>query len=100
MRKLVLLFCFLQIAFGSLWAVKAKEPEERPDAYAYGADEKEGAWWLRAEDLPDVGEEWYLDPEIPQNYVPVLGEEELYMVIGEDGRIEGYRQRIKQEDGG
>ena len=99
MRKLVLLFCFLQIAFGSLWAVKAKEPEERPDAYAYGADEKEGAWWLRAEDLPDVGEEWYLDPEIPQNYVPVLGEEELYMVIGEDGRIEGYRQRIKQEDG-
>lgn len=72
MRKLVLLFCFLQIAFGSLWAVKAKEPEERPDAYAYGADEKEGAWWLRAEDLPDVGEEWYLDPEIPRIMFPFL----------------------------
>lgn len=99
MRKLVLLFCFLQILFGTLWVVKAKAPEERPDSYAYGTDEQAGAWWLQSEDLPEVGEEWYLDPEIPENYVPVLGEDELYMVVGEDGKIEGYRRRIRQEDG-
>lgn len=99
MRKLILLFCCLQIIFGSLWVVKAKSPDNRPDAYAYGVDERAGAWWLQAEDLPNVNDEWYLDPEIPLNYIPVLGEQELYMVIGEDGRIEGYRRRNRQEDG-
>ena len=99
MRKLLILFCCLQITFGGLWVVKAKEPENRPNAYAYGVDQKEGAWWLQTEDMPEVEEDWRLDPEIPQNYIPVLGEEELYMVIGEDGKIEGYRHRTKQEDG-
>lgn len=99
MRRLILLFCCLQIIFGSLWVVKAKSPDNRPDAYAYGVDERAGAWWLQAEDLPNVNDEWYLDPEIPLNYIPVLGEQELYMVIGEDGRIEGYRRRNRQEDG-
>lgn len=99
MKKLFILFCCLQIAFGGLWIVKAKEPENRPDAYAYGVNEKEGAWWLQTEDMPDVDDDWYLDTEIPLNYIPVLGEDELYMVINEAGKIEGYRHRTKQEDG-
>lgn len=99
MRRLVILFCCLQLVMGGLWVVKAKSPEGRPNAYAYGVDDKAGVWWMQSEDLPNVDDDWYLDPEIPLNYVPVLGEEELYMVIGEDGMIEGYRRRIKQEDG-
>ncbi len=99
MRKLFILFCCLQIVFCGLWVVKAKEPENRPDAYAYGIDYKEGAWWLQTADMPEADEDWCLDPEIPLNYVPVLGEDELYMVIGEDGKIEGYRHRTKQENG-
>lgn len=99
MKKQIIVFLCLQIAFCSLWTVKAQTPEGRPDAYKYGTDKKDGAWWLVSESLPDVDEEWQLDPEIPANYVPVLGEDELYMVIGEDGTIEGYRRRELQEDG-
>lgn len=47
----------------------------------------------------EVDDEWKLDPEIPLNYMPVPGENELYMVIDNDGKIIGYRQRIKQIDG-
>lgn len=99
MKKLFILFCCLQLAFGGLWIVKATSPESRPDPFDQGIDSHEGAWWLAADDMPEVGEEWKLDPEIPLNYVPVLGEKEVYMVIGEDGNIEGYRKRTQQEDG-
>ena len=99
MKKLILIFCSLLIIFVGLWALKVKTPLGRPDAYAYGVDEKAGAWWLGSNEIPEPDDVWTLDPELPLNYIPVLGRDEVYMVIGEDGKIIEYRKRTKQEDG-
>ena len=56
-------------------------------------------YWKDPVDLPEADSDWILDPEIPQNYIPVPGEDELYMVVDDDGKIEKYRQREQQEDG-
>lgn len=48
---------------------------------------------------PTAEEEWTLDPEIPVNYLPVAGEDEVYMVLDDSGNIVGYRHRTQQEDG-
>lgn len=99
MKKTLLFFCALLLAFLGTWAFKAKSPLGRPDAYAYGVDQQDGAWWLARDTKPPTEDGWTLDPELPLNYIPVLSEEETYMVIGPDGKIEGYRHRTKQEDG-
>ena len=101
MKKLSILFVGLLITFLSLWAVKAKTPAERPDAYLYGVDDADGAWWLTVStgSSSDMAAEGEVDPELPLNYIPLLGYTETYMVIGDDGSIEGYRQRTKQDDG-
>lgn len=51
-------------------------------------------------EFPDTSHNQRIDPEIPQNYIPVLGENELYAVIDERGYIKKYIQREKTEDGG
>lgn len=100
MRKISVLFIGLLVTFLSLWAVKAKTPAERPDAYLHGVDDADGAWWLSVStESSDMAAEGEVDPELPLNYIPLLGYEETYMVIGEDGAIEEYRQRTKQDDG-
>lgn len=40
-----------------------------------------------------------LDHDIPENYIPVLGGDELYMEIDENGNIIRYRHRTLQADG-
>ena len=84
--------CFL----GS-WTYRIKTPVNRPDEYEEGYDSQAGAWWNTGK--IQVDEDWRLDPEIPLNYMPVPGEDELYMVIDNDGKIIGYRKRTKQIDG-
>ena len=55
--------------------------------------------FTNSDNIPRPDPEWVLDPEIPQNYIPVPGENELYMVVDDDGQIEKYRHREQQEDG-
>ena len=62
-------------------------------------EEQETAWYDNRYTAPKAEEEWCLDPEIPLNYIPVPGEDELYMVVDDSGNIIGYRHRIKQADG-
>lgn len=97
MKSLLVLFVMLFAAFLGSWTYKIKTPIERPDEYAEGYDPDAGAWW-NAEAV-EVDDTWRLDPEIPLNYVPVPGEEELYMVVDNNGNVIGYRQRTKQIDG-
>jgi uncharacterized protein YkwD len=102
LKKTVLLFAALLIAFAGIWAFKLTRPLTPLDAYAYGIDAESGAWWhIGQEPEQEITAEsdWRLDPEIPGNYIPVLGADELYMVIGDDGKIIGYRHRYKAEDG-
>lgn len=97
MKSLIILFVLLVGGFLGSWTYKIKTPVNRPDEYAEGYDENSGAWWNESKE--EVDDSWKLDPEIPLNYIPVPGESELYMVIGNDGKIIEYRKRTKQIDG-
>ena len=78
------------------WGVKAKTPINRPSNLE---EEQETPWYENKYTSPQAGEEWTLDPEIPLNYIPVPGQDELYMVVDDSGKIIGYRHRTKQADG-
>ena len=95
MKKILLVFVVLLVAFCGIWIFKAKTPVNRPD----DADAVKGDLWWENTNIPQPDPEWVLDPEIPANYIPVPGENELYMVIDDDGKITEYRKRTKQEDG-
>lgn len=97
MRQLVILFVMLFACFLGSWTYRIKTPVNRPDEYAEGYNIEAGAWWNTGK--VEVDEDWKLDPEIPLNYMPVPGEDELYMVVDNDGKIIGYRKRTKQIDG-
>ena len=55
-------------------------------------------WWDSAQNF-NPNPDWVLDAEIPDNYVPVPGKTETYMIIDENGNITGYRYREKNDDG-
>jgi uncharacterized protein YkwD len=102
LKKTVFLFTAMLLAFAGVWAYKLSKPLTPLDAYAYGVDAESGAWWSAGQGFePEIAadDNWRLDPEIPPNYIPVLGADELYMVIGPDGKITGYRHRYKADDG-
>lgn len=96
MRKALIVLTALLVIFAGAWVVKAKTPANRPDSYASGFTNT--AWWDITLDQK-VDEEWVLDPEIPDSYLPVPGEDELYMVVDDNGNIVKYRQRTQQDDG-
>lgn len=95
MKKILLVFSVLLIAFCGVWIFKARTPVNRPD----DANVSQGDFWWDSSNVPQPDPEWVLDPEIPSNYIPVPGEDELYMVVDKDGKITEYRHREKQEDG-
>lgn len=96
MKRILLVLMSLISVFFIVWGVKAKTPINRPSNLE---EEQETAWYDNRYTAPKAAEEWYLDPEIPLNYIPVPGEDELYMVVDDSGNIIGYRHRIKQADG-
>ena len=97
MKKIIVIFLVLLSAFVCTWVVKAQSPLNRPESETGASTYADGIWWQADKDT--VSSEWILDPEIPDNYLPVPGREELYMVIDNDGNIIQYRERVLQEDG-
>ena len=95
MKHLIFLFVALTAIFFGIWNYKLGNPVARPDEYQEGFDADAGAWWKTQE----VEEEWRLDPTIPLNYIPVPGEDELYMVVDTNGNITEYVKRTRQVDG-
>lgn len=80
-NKIVILFLSLFIIFCSAWVIKSKTPLNKKTDTA----QEVSNWWNNNDQVDDlsneVSDEWYLDPEIPENYVPVIGGDELYMVV-------------------
>lgn len=97
MKKLLIILFVLVMAFIGIWIMKLKTPldpnQNNPSSSL--------PWWETVAEgtLPTADEDWVLDPEIPENYIPVLNADELYMVIDENGNIEKYRHRTRMEDG-
>lgn len=97
MKKAVIILMVLVLVFTGTWIFKDKSPKIRVDAAAVNG---ETVWWTtKPNEKPVASDDWTIDPEIPENYVPVPGQDELYMEIGEDGKILHYRHRTKQADG-
>lgn len=94
MNKLLIILIGMLAALGGLWYFKSTTPIERHSDSVY--DESAGQWWDTSK-LTDVkvDKDWILDPEIPINYVPVIGENEVYMVLNEDGTVNCYRKRVR-----
>lgn len=98
MNKLGIILASLIIVFSVSWYLKPTTPKERNMELSY--NEEEGQWWDTS-NLSSVktDEAWILDPEIPVNYVPVIGEDEVYMVLNDDGTVNRYRKRVKDDVG-
>ncbi|MDR0288140.1 MAG: hypothetical protein LBI03_10625 [Clostridiales bacterium] len=96
MKRILIVFISMLTLFIGIWTIKAQTPvgaiDNNMTNYATGV-------WQGYDGKSEVSPEWILDPEIPENYLPVPGRKELYMVIDNDGHIMCYRQRTKQSDG-
>ena len=98
MKKLILIFAMSVVILGTVWYFKSTTPAERNDTVQY--NKGAGVWWdttMWANVKTDT--DWILDTDIPPNYIPVLGLEETYMVLNEDGTVNRYRRRVKDEAG-
>ena len=95
---MTLFVCLLGMFLGS-WAYRMKTPINRPDEFAEGINADAGNWLTQTGGKKTVDDEWILDNSIPSNYMPVPGQENLYMVIDNDGNIIKYRKRTRQIDG-
>lgn len=97
MKKLIITFLLLLCAFFGIWMAKQQTPINRP-ADIMEAPQNNLPWW-DSDNVPKPEPEWVLDPEIPANYIPVPGKDNLFMVIDDDGNVTEYRKREKQEEG-
>ena len=96
MRKTFLTICLLMISFVGTWSYKMSHPVNTPIAHAASTDT---SWWDEEGAIPVADDDWKLDPEIPVNYIPVIGEDELYMEVDNDGNVIGYHHRTQMTDG-
>lgn len=98
MNKLIIILAVMLVVLGCVWFFKSTTPtEERNDTVNITEDDK---WWdtsLLSNVKTDAA--WMLDPEIPVNYIPVIDQEEVYMVLNDDGTINRYRRRYKDSEG-
>lgn len=101
MKKLIWMPIILVIAFLVIWIIKFNSPIEDTVKKEPAADYV--PWWERAgADLsaaPTPDNKYVLDKEIPSNYMPIIGADNLYAVTDENGQIVKYRQRQQTEDG-
>ena len=96
MRKSIITICLLFVSLVSVWTYKINNPVNEPQALAIETDK---SWWEDESSIPIADKEWTLDPEIPSNYIPVMGEDELYMEVDDDGYIVAYHKREQMNDG-
>lgn len=90
MNKIIMVFLSLFLVFCGCWIFKSKTPLNRH----LNETQEVSNWWDTENAIDpisqEVSEEWYLDPRIPEDYVPVMGQDDLYMQVDEDGMIIAY----------
>ena len=98
MKKILTIGILVFAVFIGVWAVKANMPIKPISKPSETSDVT--PWWetLNKGETPSPDPAWVLDPEIPDNYIPVINTDEVYMVI-ENGTIKEYRHRYQLEDG-
>ena len=97
MKQSFLILLLSLVCFFGAWTFKVRASVARPQDAATGIEQT--AWYENKYTAPKPDEAWILDPEIPLNYIPVPGEDEVYMVMSDAGDIQKYRQRRQLSDG-
>ncbi len=95
MKNIIITFFVLLVVFFTSWGVKVRMPIDRPVNLDSGSIIP---WYMSSYSSPTVGDEWQLDPTIPDNYVPVPGEDNMFMIVDSSGKIIGYKQRHLGDD--
>lgn len=94
MRKSVICILILLVLFAGAWAIKTvyvKNHTVIPTEAPMQTQAEQKNWW---DSDVDVDDEWKIADDVPENYVPVPGTKDTYMVIDvNSGSIEGYRKR-------
>lgn len=98
MRKTAIIVMVLVLVLLGVWGLKTYNASKKGQPAQEGDSNLPLNWWDSLSEI-EVEDEWILDPEIPDNYLPVPGEDEVYMVVDNKGTISAYRHREKQEDG-
>ena len=95
--KILILFMLLLAAFFVTWTIKANTPVNRPENAETGTA---AVWYEKhTETALTVGDTWTLDPRVPVNYIPVPGEDGIYMVVDDAGVVVKYMKAEEQTDG-
>ena len=101
MKKLIWIPIILVIVFLTIWVIKFNSPIE--DTVQKETADDYVPWWERSgadlSSAPVPDDKYVLDKEIPSNYMPIIGADNLYAVTDEAGQIIKYRQRQQNEDG-
>ena len=97
MRRSAILFLLLFTVFAGAWVYKSNNPTSAPQIY--NLEETEGNYWWDAVTPEETSTNWKLSEGVPDNYIPVPGMENVFMVVDEDGYIIGYKKGTKDENG-
>ena len=96
MKQLIAMVLTLMAVFFMAWAIKIRVPVSRPE----NLDTGDAAYWYEENYSAPVSDvKWKLDPTIPDNYIPVPGESDLFMIVDDAGKITGYSRREQLPDG-
>ena len=96
MKQLVSILLALMGVFFLAWTIRMRLPVARPE----NLDTGDVTYWYEGNyTAPAAEKEWILDPAIPDNYIPVPGNPDLFMIVDDAGNISGYSQREQLPDG-
>ena len=90
MKQIIAVFLILLSIFFICWGVKANTLVKRPDNIEDG---KITPWYESTYTAPNEESEWYIDPDIPDDYIKVPGKDDIYMVM-KNGVIDHYVKRV------
>lgn len=96
MKRNLLVLVILITVFVSIWGIKVRNISARPDDVLSGNNIP---WYESRYETPTADKEWVLDEGIPDNYIPMPGSADIFMVVDDNGNITSYVRGTKNTDG-
>lgn len=86
------------VIFGVIWGIKLNNNVERPKIFIEDIGNSNFWWNAKKDEEVETPNTWQLDPEIPENYIPVPSQKDLFMEVDNNGYIIAYKKRKKVDD--
>ena len=88
--------CLLAVFFVS-WGIKAKALVEKPRELDDNLNVAK--WFESGYTSPEAEKTFVLDSTIEDNYIPIMGKENYFYVVDDNGKVIKIRKRVKGIDG-